>query len=243
MGTSYFDGYTGIRLGDGQFYYDILLLSVILLSALYSAVLRYFYPLLVKMSKDLMSLKERQSIFDTDVRKNVFFDGFMQFQAVFLVTVFCFLAYFQYAGRQNLDISPSFAGLCIFFGAVCLYTIFKRLMYYAYGRIFSEKDEHELWSTSYDTIYYLWESALYFPVLWLIFDGRHAVAAFVLFLFIYILFRIAVVYITIRIFYNKNTGILYLSLYLCAQEIIPLLFLYEGFKYLHNIIQTSTLWH
>ncbi|MDR1408436.1 MAG: DUF4271 domain-containing protein [Tannerella sp.] len=243
MGTSYFDGYTGIRLGDGQFYYDMLLLSVILLSALFSAIFKYFYPLFVKMGKDLMSLKERQSIFDTDVRKNVFFDGFMQFQTIFLITVFCFLAYYQYVGRQNLDIQPSFTVLFIIFFTVFVYALFKRLLYYAYGHIFSEKGEYKLWSANYDTICYIWEMLLYFPVLWLIFDNKHVVATSVLFLFIYILFRIAVIYITIRIFYDKNTGFLYLSLYLCAQEIIPLLFLYEGFKYLHNIILTSTLWH
>jgi hypothetical protein len=117
------------------------------------------------------------------------------------------------------------------------------LLYYVYGHILSEKGEYRLWSASYDTISYIWEILLYIPVLWLIFDGQHLSGAVVFFLSVYILFRIAVIYITIRIFYHKKTGFLYLSLYLCAQEIIPLLFLYEGFKYLHNIIQMSTLWH
>jgi hypothetical protein len=243
MKTNYFDGYTGISLGEGQPYYDILLLATIVLIALFSIVFRYFYPLFVKMWKDLVTLKERRSIFDTDVRKNLFFDGFMQFQTIFLLAVFCFLAYYQYMGRQNYEIKPDFTSFAAIFVLVYAYFLFKQLLYYVYGHIFSEKGEYKLWSASYDTTIYIWEMFLYIPVLWLLLDGRHLFVAVVFFLFIYILFRIAVIYITIRIFYHKKTGFLYLSLYLCAQEIIPLLFLYEGFKYLHNIIQMNTLWH
>jgi hypothetical protein len=195
------------------------------------------------MWKDLITLKERRSIFDTDVRKSLFFDGFMQFQIVYLVSVFYFLVYYQYMGKQNYEIRPDFTFLVAIFVLIYAYFFFKQLLYYVYGQIFSERGEYKLWSANYHTIRYIWEMFLYLPVLWLLFDGRHLFAAVIFFLFIYILFRIAVIYITIRIFYHKKTGFLYLSLYLCAQEIIPLLFLYEGFNYLHNIIQMNTLWH
>jgi hypothetical protein len=64
-----------------------------------------------------------------------------------------------------------------------------------------------------------------------------------LFATFYLLFRFTLIYMTVRIFYNKNTGLLYLSSYLCAQEIIPLLFLYEGLNYLYNTFEASTLCH
>lgn len=243
MGTDYFDGYTGIRLGDGQFFHDVLLLSVIVLLTLFSIIFKYFYPLFVKMGKDLRSLKERQSIFDTSVKKNVLFDGFMQFQALFLVTVFCFLAYCRYTGKQNFDSTLAFGAFVAFFFAFLIYFMFKRFIYYMYGHTLSEQGEDKLWAANYDTICYIWEMLLYLPVLWLVFDSKQIIVSSVLFVLIYILFRIAVIYITVRIFYSKNTGFLYLNMYLCAQEIIPLFLLYEGFKYLHNIVQTSAIWH
>jgi len=241
METDYFDGYTGIRAGEGQLFNDILLISIILLSALFSMVFRHFYPLFIKMGKDLFSLKERQSIFDTYIKKNVFFNSFMHFQATFLMTVIGFLVYSQFTGRYNSNLQSAFALFTLIFIIIALYFSIQRLMHLIYGHIFSEKHEYKLWSKNYDTIFYIWEIILYVPALWLIFDNKHATAASILFLTAYILFRIAVIYITIRIFYNRNAGFLYLSAYLCAQEIIPLLFLYEGLKYLHNIIQTSTL--
>ncbi|MDR0394222.1 MAG: DUF4271 domain-containing protein [Tannerella sp.] len=45
-----------------------------------------------------------------------------------------------------------------------------------------------------------------------------------------------------HIFLNKNTGFLFFSLYLCAQEIIPLVFLYEGLIYMYNIIEKNNIW-
>uniref|UniRef100_UPI003FEF4BAF DUF4271 domain-containing protein n=1 Tax=Parabacteroides distasonis TaxID=823 RepID=UPI003FEF4BAF len=52
-----------------------------------------------------------------------------------------------------------------------------------------------------------------------------------------------IIYKTIRIFHRKNSSFLYISLYLCGQEILPLVFLYEGIIYLYNFIESSTLWH
>jgi hypothetical protein len=89
----------------------------------------------------------------------------------------------------------------------------------------------------------LWGISLYLPVVWLILDHEHLTETLFLFALFYVLFRFTLIYMTVRIFYNKNTGILYLSSYLCAQEIIPLLFLYEGMNYLYNTIEVSALWH
>ena len=49
-----------------------------------------------------------------------------------------------------------------------------------------------------------------------------------------------IIYKTIRIFHRKNSSFLYISLYLCGQEILPLVFLYEGIIYLYNFIESST---
>jgi len=243
MDTDIFDGYTGIRLGGGQSAHDFLLLTLLIVFALFSLIFGYYYPLFVKMWNDMLSLKERRSLFDTEVKGNVFFNTFMQFQAIFLITIFAFLVYSHYIGVNQPDIGTVLSGFAVIFCITAVYYFFKQLIYHIYGRLFNDSGEFRLWSSNYFTIFYIWEVLIYIPCLLLIFDYQYITAAIIIFAASYILFRIAVIYVTIRIFYDKNAGFLFLSSYLCAQEIIPPLFLYEGLKYLHNIIQISTLWH
>jgi len=100
-----------------------------------------------------------------------------------------------------------------------------------------------MWDNRYQALTGIWGCTLYVPILWLFFDSRypHYVAA--AFLALYALYRILLIYITIRIFYNRRTGILFLCSYLCAQEIIPLFLAYEGLRYTLQLTDISSLWH
>lgn len=89
----------------------------------------------------------------------------------------------------------------------------------------------------------IWGILLYIPVLLMVFIDINVTIPIFLFSIFYVLYRFAIIYKTIRIFHKKNGGFLYISLYLCGQEILPLVFLYEGMVYLYNFIETSTLWH
>lgn len=128
---------------------------------------------------------------------------------------------------------------CVLF----LFYQFKQCCYYLLGSVFSDPDKYKLWKTSYNAIMGIWGVSLYVPVLWLVFVGTYVTIPIVMFCILYILCRFVIIYKTIRIFHKKSTGLLYISLYLCGQEILPLVFLYEGMVYLYNFIETSTLWH
>ena len=128
---------------------------------------------------------------------------------------------------------------CVLF----LFYQFKQCCYYLLGSVFSDPDKYKLWKTSYNAIMGIWGVSLYVPVLWLVFVGTYVTIPIVMFCILYILCRFVIIYKTIRIFHKKSTGLLYISLYLCGQEILPLVFLYEGIIYLYNFIETSTLWH
>ena len=114
----------------------------------------------------------------------------------------------------------------LFLCSVCLFAIAR-----AYGYF-----NHLLENT-------VWGICLYIPALWLVFVGSSIQIPVLLFVFFYILCRFVIIYKTIRIFHRKNSSFLYISLYLCGQEILPLVFLYEGIIYLYNFIESSTLWH
>jgi hypothetical protein len=82
---------------------------------------------------------------------------------------------------------------------------------------------------------------LYLPVFWLILDRERYTGAAILSVSFFVLFGISVNYYKIRIYYDKNNGFLYLFLYLCALEIVPLLFFFESLTYLHKVIESSFL--
>ncbi|MDR2041190.1 MAG: DUF4271 domain-containing protein [Tannerella sp.] len=221
----------------------MLLLLVFLLFALFALIFRFHFPLFARILNELFSMKERQSLFDEQVRSNLLFTGFLEFQALFLCALFVSLVYGHLVGFRNLLFFSTGGMMMIFFGILSLFYLFKQGMYSLNGFVFSEKDSYRHWKVTYHNLLCLWGISLYLPVVWLILDHEHLTETLFLFALFYVLFRFTLIYMTVRIFYNKNTGILYLSSYLCAQEIIPLLFLYEGMNYLYNTIEVSALWH
>lgn len=243
MGNDPFEGYIGIRPESGQHVFDLLLIMILMVISVFAIVFRTYFPLMKKMLGGVLSGKERQNLFDTSMKENIFFKGFMKFQMLFLCTFFFFLLINNYAEIQIRSIRQTLLLMGLVFAIVYIFYFLKQLIYFLYGQAFSKNGRYKTWNSSYHTLSYAWGVLLYIPTLWLLFDKEHIVYPLILFLITYVLYRVMLIYTTIRIFYNKNTGFLFLSSYLCSQEFIPLFFLYEGLIYFHNIIDTSTLWH
>ncbi len=243
MESEIFEGYIGVGLDYGRHIDDIIFIMMLIFLAIFSIIFRIFYPLIWKMMRGLLSVRERQNLFETSMKKNLFFKVFMKFQMLFLCTIFFYLLVGEGGYMRLNDFGPAFLLIGILFIVLYVYYLLKQGIYAIYGQAFSQEDKYSLWRNGYHSLSYIWGTLLYFPTFWLLFDRQHTVYILMLYLALYILYRIALAYTTIRIFYNKNTGFLFLSSYLCAQEIIPLLFIYEGLNYLHNNIDTSTLWH
>lgn len=241
---SIFEGYVGIRLWDGQLVDDIVFLLLFVLLSMFAIVFRSNSTLFVKMIKDAFLVRERDTLFDDSMNKNEwFFRNFMISQALFLSTIAAY-AMGRIYGYLNLTSAVNVLfSLAAIFGVIFIFYQFRQFLNFILGKVFADKKQYEFWKTNYNAIIGTWGVMLYIPVLWLIFVGEKQTIPVIMFFILYILCRIVIIYKTIRIFYNKNAGILYLSLYLCAQEILPLVFLYEGTVYLYNFIETSTLWH
>ena len=237
-----FEGYTEISWDNGQLIYDILLLALIILLSIFAFTFRTCYTLFEKMIRGLFSVKERQNLFDPPARESFFFNVFMGFQTLILCAIFFFLAFSRIVKIQEQGVGKAFILLAILFILLILFYLLKRCLYFIYGRIFIDNVKLNLWNTSYHELFYLWGVMLYLPVFWLILDRERMVGSLIIFSINFILFRLSAIYVKVRIFYHKNNGFLFLNLYLCAQEIIPLLFLYESLTYLYNVIKTSILW-
>ena len=108
---------------------------------------------------------------------------------------------------------------------------------------FADAEFNKQWKLYYNSIIGVWGVTLYIPVVGQTFVGNCYYFAVYLFVFLYILCRFAIIYKSIRLFYTKKFDLFYLSLYLCAHEILPVFIMYKGFIYLCNFIEKSALWH
>lgn len=239
-----FEGYVGIRLWDGQLVDDMIFSMLLVLLLAFAFVFRANYSLFLKMLRDAVFIRERKNLFDkTEGKGGLFFHYFISFQTLFLCTIALFAIgrLYGYIGHLEKKSLLSFISL-LFFILLAFYQ-FKQWGYFLIGKVFAEPAKYKFWKTNYNAIMGTWGVLLYVPVLWLVFVGTNTIIPVIMFCIFYILCRFVIIYKTIRIFHKKSTGILYISLYLCTQEILPLVFLYEGMVYLYNFIETSTLWH
>jgi len=237
MNTGGFEGFTWIDWGDGLLIYDILVFVLIILLSVFAYAFYTCYPLFAKMFRGLISLKERQNLFDSQTRESAFLNVFLGFQALFLSAVILFLVYLRIAKIQEQGVLQAMILLSKFLFILFLFYLLKRFLYYLYSSVFTTKGKHKLWNTTYHTLFYFYGILLYLPILWLTLDRERFFGALIFFFAIFSFFRIAAIYVKIRLFYDKNNGFLHLILYLCAQEIVPLLILYESLTYLRNVIE------
>lgn len=242
-GAGIFEGYVGIRLGEGQMVNDVLFAVILGLFVCFSFVYRQNFRLFLKMVQDVHAVKERQSLFLLSSNNETFFRTYMNFQMLALCSISLFSIARIEGYTEGFGETELLSGLLALFVILVSYYFLRRFMYFCLCHTFFDRNTYKLWKNNYDAVMESWGVLLYIPVLWLVFVGNYPIIPIWLFIILFIGSRLVIIYKLIRIFHIKSDGILYLILYLCAQEILPLVFLYEGLVYLYNFIETNTIWH
>ncbi|MDR1918725.1 MAG: DUF4271 domain-containing protein [Tannerellaceae bacterium] len=232
-----FEGYVGIQLGDGQLVNDVIFSLLFALLIVFALVYHRNYHLFLKMVRDVFYVKERLSLFEDIDGNETVFRSFMIFQALLLCAIALFLVSrsqgfittnYQEVGINLLAIGAIWLILFLFY-------LLKQLMYQLLGSIFTEAGAYKTWRVGYTASVGFWGVLLYVPVLWLAFVAAYWQIPLFLFGVLFILWRLIIIHKTIWIFNIRGIGFLYIILYLCAQEILPLIFLYEGIIYMYNL--------
>jgi len=236
-------GFDGIRLWDDQLINDVMFAILVIQLVIFAFVYRTHFKHFYKMIKDAFLVRKRQSLFTQPVANEGFFRNFMLYQALLLCSIAAYSIARAYNYLDTLSEKEMFITIGVLFLITVLFFQIKQALYFLLGVVLDDHYKYKLWKTSYNAILGLWGVLLYIPVLWLTFVTSYPEIPIILFVFLYILCRFAIIYKTIRIFHKKIHDLFYIILYLCGQEILPLVFLYEGLTYLYNFIETSTLWH
>lgn len=225
---------------------DVAIALLLFLGVLFAIMFRLHFRLFVKMVKNIFQVKQRASLFEVPVGdligNETLLRVFTTFQALLLSAIFLFMAGWTNSYFPIHNLTEILLLIGVIFLLLLLFYFFKQGMYALLGRIFVDKEMYRLWRTSYHAVFGVWGILMYIPVIWLIFIDYLPLVPLVLFLFLYILCRFVIFFKTIRIFQPKKDGFLYLILYLCGQEIMPLFLFYKGISWLYNFIEMTALW-
>ncbi|MDR1258063.1 MAG: DUF4271 domain-containing protein [Tannerellaceae bacterium] len=231
-----FEGYVGIQIGDRQLVDDVIFTLLFGLLIVFAIVFHSNCHLFMKMTRDIFHIKDRLSLFEDIGGNETAFRRFMTFQSLFLFSVAAFLIGRSYEYIPDYrTIEMNLLAIGVIFVFLSAFYLFKQLLYNICGFIFAGTDLYKTWRTGYTASTGLWGVLLYIPVLCLAFTGMTVWIPLFTLLLLYLVWRIVVIYKTVYIFNIRGVGFIYIILYLCAQEILPVIFLYEGIVYLYNI--------
>ncbi|MDR2473843.1 MAG: DUF4271 domain-containing protein [Tannerella sp.] len=215
---------------------DFWILTVIIILALFALIFRLNAALFGKMTGNIIAGRDRQSIFETVERESFIFNAFMLFQSLLLSAVVTFIIA-SVGGLIAIDsIMTSVRHVLVLMLIYAIYYAYNQLYIALVGIIFLEKSKYKMMQTSLQSLFNVWGIILYLPTLLLLLTGQFLYIALIILIISYIASRIILIYRFFNIFFNRNTGFLFFSLYLCTLELTPLVLLYKVLTYFYNSI-------
>ena len=242
IGCTDFEGYTSTNIHNSVFSNDIMLVIVFVFLAVFASFFLMNFSLIRTTISNISAGEHRNSIFEGSEKNTFLYNSFMFFQAILLMCIYSYSAAVKYEYILNANIKTALFSIGLLFALFSIYYFFKRILYVLFGVVFLEKSTNKMFFTNYKALLNIWGVILYIPVLWILLFSTYFSASAIILIFSYLLFKIAFAFRFIYIFLKRKTGILFLSLYLCAQEIAPLVFLYQGLVFIFNIIEINNAW-
>ena len=221
---------------------DTLLAFVLVLLSIFAIMFRQNVSLFGKMISGIGDKEQKNSIFDTTDKENFLFNGFMNFQTVALLSVYMFAIIVKYGYIQMPGVKITLLGTAALILVFFLFYFLRKTIYSALLYIFAESGDYTFLRAYYKSLFQLWGIFLYIPVLWLLLIGDYLLYSTIILIISFLVVRIILTFRFVYIFFGKNTWFLFLSSYLCTQEIAPLVFLYKGLIYMYNIIGNFNIW-
>jgi hypothetical protein len=198
--------------------------------------------LLSSMIRELFRKNERVSIFSETVNNEFIIKLLLTFETIILLSIICFSIFFHQlnpAFEESSQVFQLIGEACLLF---IIFLAYKYLSCFVIAKIFFAKENFQQWKNNFTSIICLSGFILFIPALLLFYSGETYYFCQIFNLIYFIFISLLISYKVYVIFFPNKSLVLYFILYLCAQEIIPLYFLYRGVNYLFDIVQKGTLW-
>ncbi len=240
-------GYAGERIENDNMAYDFFFLTFLTCFFLIAFVFAKGKKNIALMSNVLFSSKSRQSIFFETTGKDLRDKFLLVLQFAIIMSVFFFIwqkDIYNDSHNAEINIVQSILIILAFFVVIFIYMGYKWLSTWIISKIFFNENSFENWKETYTAMVCLGGIAIFIPVLLLYYIPIGQFYDYILIILCFFISRLLIIHKSFVLFFPKINQILYLILYLCTQEIIPLFLLYKGLMVLFNMMvdKTTTLW-
>ncbi len=221
---------------------DIVFLFFLICFLITSQIINKRGRMLSTMFSGLFRQKERKSIFSATIGNELYSKLLLCLQTTIILSIFIY----TWFSHDFQSIETSSGKVLLIIGGSCfsfiLYFLYKWLTYIVIGKIFFNKDAVEQWLDNFTSIICILGIILFIPVLLMFYIDSAYFFCYYFIISCLFLLAATIIYRIYVLFFHDMSLLLYLFLYLCAQEIAPLVILYEGLIYFFNVVEKSTLW-
>lgn len=173
---------------------------------------------------ELGSLKDRNNAFDEHTSNETRLTLLLIGQFIVCAGI---LLYVTATVESRPDDIGIFTGVARTSGLMAAYYIFQLAAYNTVGYIFTSSERRAAWIAGFNASQSMLGLALIIPVLLAVFYPSADKAVIVIAATLYFIARLLFIVKGFRIFFINFSSLLYFILYLCALEIIPVLFVYK----------------
>jgi len=191
--------------------------------------------LLGSMLRELFRKQERQSIFFETVSNEVLIKLILCLQSILMISIIVHCTFSQawnlpFETTSQLFYSIGGTGLIIL-----IFILYKFLTNLGVGLVFFQKEDLQLWNNLFFSIISLSGMILFIPAV-LIFYFQNIYYICLSVALLYFLFVEGLMFYAIfSIFFRQKSALLYFILYLCAQELLPLFFVYKALAFFYRM--------
>lgn len=232
-----FEGFVGAENGAYLMGDDVLLMLVFAMIACLSVVFRGNIQLFFRMKENFFT-KEGKTLSHAIGVKRWLTYFFLHLQEIVLSSLLLFATLLHlgfFLPKTGAD--PKIFVLITFLLLVFFSFLKKRIIALLFWTFFTP-EMYKAWKTLTRSIMNLWGILLYIPALSLLLTRDGTPFAITFFLLTFIFTRFYIFYKSIFIFHSKPMGLLSISSYLCALEILPIYFVCKGSMFLFKFIET-----
>ena len=197
--------------------------------------------LLSSMIKSLFRNNRKENIFTEQINNELVIKLFLCLQTIILSSIFLFVHFShqsEFPLGANIQMFQFLIETSLF---SILFLLYKFLSYNIVGNVFFKKENVQQWNEDFISLICLSGFILFIPTLFVFFVDGLSIFGYYFYLIFFIIIGFFIICRSYLLFFHHKSSLLYFILYLCAQEMIPLYFLYKGLGYLFIIVQKDTL--
>lgn len=233
---------TGLPFWTGQIIYDVLISILLLQFSLFGIVAARIPRFFIRLANAVFYNQEH--LFLSRLPRYIdrrLFVFLARIQNALLFAICYFLIFDERGVLASLNLRESLYFLAFLFVLFFVYLSVWRLFYRFWGYLFSNNEINLVWRGYYTLLEWMWLSVFSLGVVIYLYTSDLGWPIYILLLFFF-LWRIVLVIKTMHLLPIRKIGFFRVSLYLCAHEILPIVYLIAMLEWLVNYKEIMAIW-